>query len=149
MVCMLAICLPALADEPSALHLFFNDGTSKWFLFSAKPVLSFADDGLTITTADGVVSYIFDSVKEFRFDNPDEDGIQQHVRTPRFVHTDNNTILVYGGATDVVGLYDLSGRQLTAQIQNQGDAKRISLRHLPSGVYIIRINNQSIKVTKK
>ena len=145
---LFVMALPSLANEPTALHLLFADGSDKWFLFSSQPVVTFSADELTVTTYDAAVVFTFDAVKEFLFDTPDEDGILRNPQTPRIVQA-GNAVLVYGSATDAVSLYDLSGRKLGANVQRQDDAVSISLQSLPTGIYVIRINNQSIKVTKK
>ncbi len=137
------------ADESAALHLLFADGSDKWFLFTQQPVVTFSESELTVTTSDGAFAYTFDNVSEFRFDDPDADGVtDQRTTTPRIVQA-NNAVLIYGTGKDAVSLYDLSGRRLAANVRRQGDAVNVSLHSLPTGTYIIRINNQSIKVARK
>lgn len=67
---LFVMALPSLAKEPTALYLLFADGSDKWFLFSAQPVVTFSADELTVTTSDAAVAFTFDAVKEFRFDPP-------------------------------------------------------------------------------
>ena len=137
------------AGEPTGLHLFFADGSDKWFLFSQQPVVTFSESELTITTSDDTVTYTFDDVAEFQFGNPDPNGItNQRTTTPRIVQSDG-AVLIYGTGVNAVSLYELSGRKLAANVRHQGDAVSISLHSLPTGIYIVRINNQSIKISKK
>lgn len=146
---MFSMAVPTFAGEPTGLHLFFADGSDKWFLFTQQPVVTFSKSELTISTSDATFTYTFDDVAEFQFGNPDPDVITGQISiTPRIVHH-GNTILIYGTRVDAVCLYELSGRKLAACVQRQGDAVSISLQSLPAGVYIIRINNQTIKVSKK
>ena len=137
------------ASEPTALRLLFADGSDKWFVFDKQPVVTFSDSQLTVTTSDDTFAYTFADIAEFRFGDPDSDGLaDRHAITPRIVQADD-AVLVYGTDVNGVSLYDLSGRRLAANVRAHGDAASVSLRALPAGTYIIRINHQSIKVTKK
>lgn len=144
-----SIALPTFAGEPTALHLLFADGSDKWFLFSTQPVLTFSESELTITTSNGTLAYTFDAVKEFQFGDPDFDSVaDKRLTTPHFVQADN-AFLIYGLGIDAVSLYDMSGRKLPTHVQRSGEGISVSLHSLPRGTYIIRMNNKTIKVSKK
>ena len=139
----------ALADEPTGLRLLFVDGSDKWFLFVSKPVLTFTDNGLIVTTSDSAFTYTFTDVIEFQFgDSPTNGAKENHLMSPHIVQA-KDAVLIYGTDIDSISLFDLSGRRLVAHVQQQSNAVRVNFHSLSSGTYIIRINNQSIKVTKK
>lgn len=138
-----------LADEPTSLHIIFSDGSHSWFLFESSPEITFTEDKMTVTTATATTSFSFDSIKEYCFDNGPTGIQQQGQNSPNVMRLGDDAILIEGIKSDIVALYDLSGRQLSAHVQQQSNGVKVSLRSLPSGAYIIRLNKQSIKVTKK
>ena len=70
--------------------------------------------------------------------------------TIRFRYLDGQTIEVRGVPAGVrVEQYTIDGKATRLDKQQMGDLLTIRLHHLPKGVYIIRIDNQTYKIFKK
>lgn len=143
--------LPAWAGErQTALRLLFQDGTSTCFLLSDEPELSFSDNDLVVTSSSVSTSYPLENVKEYDFVDATEVSVKPLAKDEiRFVRSNNNEILVYGCQPSSVAIYDAAGRRLPGKIRTQSGATSISLHNLPTGVYIVKMNQQSIKISKK
>lgn len=64
----------------------------------------------------------------------------------------NNEVRISGtdvADADAVRVYDMNGRMMRAEVVADGDALKLSLADLPSGVYIVNISSTSLKVTKR
>ena len=142
--------LPAWAeDDQTVLHLIFKDGTSTWFLLTEQPVLTFTDTQLEVNSSTVSASYDFADIEEYRFADLTTALRPLSKNETRFVRQNNDNILIEGCPAEAVSLYDLSGHRLAARMQQQSGGVSVSLRHLPAGIYLIRMNQQTIKVTKK
>ena len=148
-VLALAASLSFAADDQTVLHLLFTDGTSTWFLLDEKPVLTFTDYQLEVTSSTLSASYDFTDIQEYRFADLTTAMQPLPEKSVRFVRTANDEVVIYGCTATAVALYDLSGRRLPADVHPQADAVRISLRALPAATYILHFNQQSVKLIKK
>ena len=118
--------MPAMMNASSELVITMTDNTKTVVALDEKPVFTFSETGLTVTTADSQVALQAEraDVRDFTFNNLD--GIT------------TNTIT----SSVPAGLYDLNGRRI-----QQGT---INLQTLPSGNYILKNENgTSVKVNKK
>lgn len=138
-----------MAAEPLALHMLLTDGTTRIFKFANAPEVTFAGDKLTVTSAQDAITVDIDNVQEFHFgDIPtDIDEVGEVART--IINVADGEVLVHNAALSNVGVFDIDGHKLSPSVRQQSDGISISLRSLPAGVYIIRINDQSLKVTKR
>ena len=148
-VLALAASFSFAADDQTVLHLLFTDGTSTWFLLDEKPVLTFTDSQLEVTSSTVSASYDFADILEYRFADLTTALQPLPEKAVRFVRTANDEVVVYGCKATAVALYDLAGRRLPASVSSQADAVRISLRALPAATYILHLNRQSIKLMKR
>lgn len=138
-----------IADDGNALHVLLKDGTSRWFRFDYAPVVTFEGEELTVTSSKYTATYVIDDVVEFRFGDIPTALASPKATEPTVVHIADNTLLVRGTEPDAVAVFDSSGRRLTPTVRCQPDGIEVSLQSLPLGIYIIHINKQSIKVTKR
>ncbi len=140
---------PSMANEPLALHLLLSDGTSHVFNFVYLPEVTFAGDKLTVTSTQDAVTVEIDNVQEFHFGDIATD-IDEPVNAARSViNIADGEVIVTNATLPNIGIFDISGRKLSPSVRQQSDGVSISLRSLPTGIYIIRFNNQSVKVTKR
>ena len=145
---LLAPCLLPLANAQEQIRVF-KDGSSTWFLLAEKPVLTFTETQMAVNSSTVSASYDFADIKEYRFTDKTSALRPLQKDATRFVRQPDGDILIYGCSAGAVRLYDMSGHQLPANVTPQSDALRVSLRQLPAGIYLIHLNQQTIKVTKK
>ena len=137
------------ANEPLALHLLLTDSTRHVFNFVNLPEVTFAGDKLTVTSTQDAVTLEIDNVQEFYFGDTDT-GIDEHDKPAlSVIHIADGEVLVNNATLPNVSIFDITGIKLSPSIRQLSNGVCISLRSLPTGIYIIRFNNQSIKVTKR
>lgn len=147
MLAMLVVGLGAWAQTKDALKLTLTDGTSTYYKLSDRPVLTFNDGSMHITTPSIGTSYPLADIKEYRFVDATV-GIRQPSagEQPALQVVQEGDDIIIRGMQGSATLYDMAGHQLSV---STGVNSRISLSGRPAGIYIININHQTIKVTKR
>lgn len=140
-------------EQESVLIIELTGGEKEYFFLSDKPVLTFADDTLYVNTSD--FSADIGSVAKFYFDDRtrEEVSIKDLSRDNKnilFTYMDGQTVIIQGSVvTSGVRVYDVNGRMVSPDMSAVENEVRVSLSTLPTGIYIIRCNNQSYKIVKK
>lgn len=154
---LLTLALAGTATSASAqasLVLNPKQGSSekKEFLLDGIRTLTFGDDGLTVNLKDGqTYAAAFDNLATLTF--RDESTAIETVTAEYAANLDlfltdgrlgvNN--LPANVATEAA-LYDAAGRAVLMRRQWNGEP--IAIGHLPKGVYIFKVNNQTLKFTR-
>lgn len=137
-------------NDKSILNLLFKDGTSICFDLSERILLTFEDSSLIVKSASISTMYELDMIEGYNFgDGTSVDIRSEAKKTLFYMRQDNGDIRVYGNHRGQVFLYDISGHKLPSSVKRESDYFRVSLRQLSAGVYVIRIADQSVKITNK
>ena len=154
---LLTLALAGTATSASAqasLVLNPKQGSSetKEFLLDGIRTLTFGDDGLTVNLKDGQ-TYVaaFDNLATLTF--RDESTA---IETVTAEYAANLDLFLTDGRLGVknlpanvateAALYDAAGRAVLMRRQWNGEP--IAIGHLPKGVYIFKVNNQTFKFTR-
>lgn len=134
---LLGLTAAALAGE-TALKVQFTDGTAKTILLSEKPSLSFNGSEMLIATSVATASIDRADVANITFVDDQT--------TLRSILEEDTPIRISGGEISADGVeitvYDLQG-QLVATGTGRADISALS-----GGIYIIKADNQSLKIKK-
>lgn len=130
-------------NEGHAIIVEQNDGTLREFNFSDKPVVLFDNGSLTIKTSSLSV-FDFSKVSQVFFSAVPSTDIKLPKETFHF--TDNGDFI---SSDSHVSVYTLNGMKVPLEVRSVGDGSSFSFSSLPSGIYIIRLNNKSFKIRKK
>lgn len=117
----------------SVLNIHQKDGTVVSYGFSEKPVVTYTEAGVHLSTAKVEVDYPFASLEKFTFTDGAADGIEQ---------------LSAVGTSDDIRVYDMRGVLLRTIKQSEGTAA-FSTHDLPRGIYIIKNGKTTYKITKR
>lgn len=117
----------------SVLNVHQKDGAVVSYGFSEKPVVTYTDTGVHLSTAKVEVDYPFDNLEKFTFSDGVADGIEQ---------------LRAVGTGDDILVYDIRGVLLKTAKQSEGTAG-FSTQDLPRGTYIIKNGKTTYKITKR
>ena len=137
-------------DAAPRLVVWQKSGEKVYFDLAQMPETSFGDGVLTIKTNTTQVSYLLENVLRYTYENVKVTGIEL-MPNERSVEVDKE-----GGAVTfrnlkdgtVVGLYDLKG-QLLEQRRAEGlHPVVISVRNRPRGVYIVKSDDETIKLMR-
>lgn len=150
---LLGLLTAPAAKAQSELVVQLADGSTTVYALSQQPVVAFEGDNLVITAGDANATFARAEVEQFFF-RPVGTGISKVSsggleRRVRFAAP--NLIAVSGIAEDdALRVVTVEGRTAAATIDRAADIANISLAGLPTGVYILKINQtDTIKIFKK
>lgn len=138
-------CISAKAADGKSLFVSFNDGNKIEFALSTLPEVTFGNDQMTVTSTATTVSYELWKVSTFTYGTTT--GIKQ-VETNNKFAIEGDRIIVEG-TNNKVRAFALDGTAVTLSPILAGDKTIIPLEELTHGVYLIIINNKSIKVARQ
>lgn len=128
-----------------------KDGQTVSYGFSAKPVITYTDNDLVITTAESEMQYPLLSVSKITFKDQSSDvsSATQDSQVP-VLELENYVVYISGAKADVaVMLIGPDGKTLVnTKTDSEGQAT-FSIAEQPEGVYIIKSDNISFKIIRK
>lgn len=137
--------MTAHAADGKSLFVSFNDGSKIEFALSTLPEVTFGDDKMTVETTSTTASYELWKVSTFTYGTTTD--IKQVSQDTRFAWEGDRIIV--DGKANKVSIYALDGTTVSISPIINNDKTIISLEGLTKGVYIIKINNKSIKITRQ
>lgn len=118
------------------LKLTLADGTTPCYVLSEKPTVTFPGEDMLIATPEASVTYARSDVRNMEFSDVDT-GVESAVQDARSFSYIDGTITV---ADTDIQIYDLTG-----SLRMQGHDS-LSVRELPTGVYIAKTPFHSVKI---
>ena len=137
-------CISAKAADGKSLFVSFNDGSKIEFALSTLPEVTFGNDKMTVKSTATTASYELWKVSTFTYGTTT--GIKQ-VENNKFAFEGDRIIV--DGTNNKVSAFALDGKAIKLSPITAGDKTIINLSELTHGIYIIKINNKSIKVAKQ
>lgn len=138
-------CISAKAADGKSLFVSFNDGSRIEFALSTLPEVTFGNDKMTVTSTATTASYELWKVSTFTYGATT--GIKEVETNKEFAFEGDRIII--DGTRNQVSAFALDGKAVNLSPVIAGDKTIISLDGLTHGVYIIKINNKSIKVARQ
>lgn len=138
-------CISAKAADGKSLFVSFIDGSKIEFALSTLPEVTFGNDKMTVTSTATTASYELWKVSTFTYGATT--GIKEVETNQKFAFEGDRIII--DGTRNRVSAFALDGKAVNLSPVIAGDKTIISLDGLTHGVYIIKINNKSIKVARQ
>lgn len=138
-------CISAKAADGKSLFVSFNDGSKIEFALNTLPEVTFGNDQMTVTSTATTTSYELKKVSTFTYGTTT--GIKQVETNNKFAFEGDRIIVE--GTNNKVRAFALDGTAVTLSPILAGDKTIIPLEELTHGVYLIIINNKSIKVARQ
>ena len=134
----LLTCSLFAAGANSYLRVTLNNGRVEGYCLGEKPMITFADDNMLVATSKVTSEYQRDDVKAVDFTVSLDEWD---------VNADCDIMFRYEGhqficAREEIHVYDMSGALVAMGFG------RVSLASQPKGVYIVKVNNKSIKLQR-
>lgn len=137
-----------MAGAQNAISIHQKDGKVANFAFSEKPVVTYADNQLVITTTKTSVQYPLYLLQKIDFELTDATAVEQVKPDAKFRFTDGTLYITGGDPGSQVVIYDMRGMtEGQYRIDDAGNAV-ISLQSLSKGLYIVKTNHFTFKFTK-
>lgn len=138
---IITLLLAPLTAVPSntCLRLSLSDGSGETYLLDEQPVLTYPGQNLLINTSKISTEYPREEVKKIDFIDDTNSSVEVQDMCTTYSFADN---VVYCEGNEIQ-VYDISGQKVATGFD------QVSLRELPSGIYIINIKKQTIKLIKR
>ena len=137
-------CISAKAADGKSLFVSFNDGSKIEFALSTLPEVTFGNDKMTVTSTATTASYELRKVSTFTYGTT---TVIKQVENNKFAFEGDRIIV--DGTNNKVSAFALDGKAIKLSPITAGDKTIINLSELTHGIYIIKINNKSLKVARQ
>lgn len=138
-------CISAKATDDKSLFVSFNDGSKIEFALSTLPEVTFGNDKMTVKSTATTASYELWKVSTFTYGTTT--GIKQVETNNKFAFEVDRIIV--DGTNNKISTFALDGKAIKLSPTTAEGKTIINLNALTNGVYIIKINNKSIKVARQ
>lgn len=148
---LLVVAFTALASERK-LVILFTDGSQAMFMLSDNPSMTFANHTMRLSAAGSNNDYELADVLRFYFTDSSEIGIMPAQNEKDFMITiqGNDKLIIDHHAKSVkVLIHDIGGKNYNAHAFTVGGRTEVQLSSLAKGIYLISINNKTIKIHRK
>ncbi len=138
-------CISAKATDDKSLFVSFNDGSKIEFALSTLPEVTFGNDKMTVKSTATTASYELWKVSTFTYGTTT--GIKQVETNNKFAFEGDRIIV--DGTNNKISTFALDGKAIKLSPTTAEGKTIINLNALTHDVYIIKINNKSIKVARQ
>ncbi len=137
-------CIIAKAEDKS-LIITFNDNTTQTFVLSTLPQITMANNKMTILAGATTAEYDLYKIKTFIFSGTTSIG---NIEDNSDIKTEGNKIIIEGTNANV-RIFSIDGKSTTIKTTNTSNSTVIDISSLNSGVYIIKANDKTVKISKQ
>ena len=143
---LLAFC--TLANAQNAIAIYQKDGKVAQFAFSEKPVITYVDNNLVLTTTQTTVQYPIYLLQKIDFGSFDLMDVKE-VRVDTQFSFQGDVLLVSGGdPNSLVNVFNLKGVKIGQYRLDDTGCATIPMQDLKKDVYIVKTTRFSFKITK-
>lgn len=147
------VLLAGAASAQSRMVVWEKGGNKVTYLLSEQPTTTFENGKLILRTNSATVSYHLENVLRYTYEgvsNQPVDGVhllpeEAQVEIDRTGQTVTFRNLRLGST---VSLYGMNGMLLEQQRADGSATVTLSISHRPSGVYVVKTGNQTIKLAR-
>lgn len=152
-IAVLAFSVMSGLSAQNTLTIHQKDGQQFSYGFGEKPVVTFTDNDLIVTTANENVklTLALTSVEKFTFDSNETavNDIKDNAQKASISLDEYSVYIANVKENAVVSLSAADGKQLQAFKAGADGTVSFSIADLPNGTYIISSENLSVKIQKK
>ena len=140
------------ADKQNVLIVLTKDNVQHQFILADKPTVTFEGTQLKVTCekASASASFNLSDVIRFTYDGKDAAGIDELTVDPAEISMEEGVLVISQmKANSTVNVYSMDGKLIRQLKVQRAGTYRLSLSSLPSGVYLVRTDNITYKITKR
>ena len=136
-----------MADD-MILQIWQSDGNVVNIDLNEQPVTRYADGNLIITTTKTTISYPLEKVAKYTYVSAE--GIES-INGMRSKFSQDGETLTFSGLTQgtEIAVYAASGKILRKTKAGPHAKTIVSVSDLPPGVYLVKVNSITYKITKR
>ncbi len=147
---LLALPIGMLADDLNTLIVKTKNGAETAFFLQDKPQVTFEGTNLKVVSEKATATFALSDVLRFEYAKKDPAGINETVIDPTDVRFQDGVLVISqlkAGAS--VCIYALDGKLLRQLTAHRSGTYRLSLSELPTGLYLVKADNVTYKITKQ
>jgi hypothetical protein len=140
------------ADKQNVLIVLTKDNVQHQFILADKPTVTFEGTQLKVTCekASASASFNLSDVIRFTYDGKDAAGIDELTVDPAEISMEEGVLVISQmKANSTVNVYSMDGKLIRQLKVQRAGTYRLCLSSLPSGVYLVRTDNITYKITKR
>lgn len=142
---MAVFCSMIAKAEEKSLIITFSDNTTQTFVLSTLPQITMANNKMTILAGATTAEYDLYKIKTFTFSGTTSIG---NIEDNSEIKTEGNKIIIEGTNANV-RIFSIDGKSTTIKTTNTSNSTVIDISSLNSGVYIIKANDKTVKISKQ
>ena len=147
---LLAWPIGMLADNLNTLVVKMKNGAETAFFLKDKPNVTFEGTNLKVVSEKTTTTFALADVLRFTYVKRDPSGIDEQIVDPTEISYEDGVLVISqikAGAS--VGVYALDGKLVRQLIAQRSGTYRLSLSELPTGLYLVKADNVTYKITKQ
>lgn len=137
-------CIIAKAEDKS-LIITFSDNTTQTFVLAALPQITMSNNKMTISAGSTTAEYDLYKIKTFTFSGTTE---IKDIENNSSIIAEGDKIIIEGANANV-RIFSVDGKTATLKTTNLSSSTIIDISSLGRGVYIIKANDKTLKISKK
>ena len=146
---LLTLCLLTLAGAEAQTLLIWNKSSVLQRVdLKKKPVVTLLDDKFVVNGEGISLEYGITTVCRFTYEDL-KNGISNAESRPTISRYDDHIVLCGIKSAAGVSLCSLDGKRLPVKLVPDGGDMVLRLNDIPAGVYLLTVNGQTTKLTKK
>lgn len=144
----LLLAISMLAHAQNTIAIYQKDGKVAKFAFTEKPVITYADNNLVLTTSQTSVQYPIYLLQKIDFDTVVTTGVKEVKIDTQFGFQGGVLYISGGEPNSAVYIYNLKGvMEGQYRLDDTGSAT-IPMYHLKKDIYVVKTTRFSFKISK-
>ncbi|WP_207153805.1 T9SS type A sorting domain-containing protein [Prevotella herbatica] len=131
--------------EDKSLIITFSDNTTLTYVLSSLPQITMSNNKMTISAGSTTAEYDLYKIKTFTFSGTT--GIK-NIEDKSSIIAEGERIIIEGTNANV-RIFSVDGKSATLKTTNTSNSTVIDISSLNRGVYIIKANDKTVKVSKQ
>lgn len=135
------------SKEYTYLVLHFKSGNSAIYPIEQQPKITFSEGAVSIDTE----RFLFSNISKYTFENATYSGIEEIESNGHVMKMENDALYVQATSASMpFRLFQVDGMEIPVKVESAGEyLVKIDLAGLKSGVYILQMGSEAIKIKKK
>lgn len=142
---MALFCSIIAKAEDKSLIITFSDNTTQTFVLAALPQITMANNKMTISAGSTTAEYDLYKIKTFTFSGTTE---IKDIENNSSIIAEGDKIIIEGANANV-RIFSIDGKPATIKTTNLSSSTIIDISSLGRGVYIIKANDKTVKISKQ
>ena len=138
------------ADKQNTLLILTKDNCIHQFVLADKPQVTFEGTQLKVTSSKTTAAFELSDVIRFTYEGKDASGIDEMTIDPAEISMEGGMLVISQlKANATVNIYAFDGKLVQQLTARHAGTYRLSLSLLPAGVYLVKADNITYKITKR